>query len=225
MKKKLCFTLCLVICIVANAFPSVYYVFNNTDSPIEIAVMYRVSKNGFNGWVSDGWYKALPNEKVCVATSSKMSKSNTGIYVFARSSDGKREYYGYDGSGKQAATVYVIDKAFTIKNCDMDYVKSQYKNAYTVKMKFYPNKTIGLLQHRAPEQTIIIEASEVSREKTMDGKKWYYYVDLNTELPSQFLWTNTDNNYTEPVPGCLEWLKKNGYKQHGNWGRWYKIVK
>ena len=65
----------------------------------------------------------------------------------------------------------------------------------------------------------------LSRAKTNDGKKWIYFVDLNRELPSQYKWIGVDNNFTEPVEGALEWLKRNGYKYSEKYSSWYKVVK
>lgn len=229
MKKTLLCLLTLFISLGVKALPFTVDIQNNTTEPLNICIMYYSEKDGFNGWVSEGWFKILPNEKRTVGTSISISKKGKGIYVYAKSLDGKKEYYGKDGMARNdnQAYAYVTNEIFNIKNCGYDYNKD-IKGAYKVNMLFFPfDKRTDLLgiDHYKFQQVFSIDFTMLSRAKTNDGKKWIYFVDLNRELPSQYKWIGVDNNFTEPVEGALEWLKRNGYKYSEKYSSWYKVVK
>ena len=228
--KKLFFLLILtVLSLGLKALPFIVEIHNNTSEPLNVCIMYYSEKDGFSGWVSEGWYNILPNEKRTVGTSISISKKGKGIYVFAHTLDGKKEYYGKDGMARNPnqSYAYVTNQPFCIKNCGYDYNKDT-KGAYKVNMLFFPfDKKTDLLgiDHYKYQQVFYIDFTMISRAKTNDGKKWIYFVDLNRELPSQYKWIDVDNNYTEPVDGAIEWLKRNGYKYSEKHSSWYKVVK
>lgn len=91
------------------------YATNNTDEPIWVATVTYQKNGSFSGYVSNGWYKIIPGErKNC---GGKLRDGDNTFYIHAHNESGSKW-----GSEKY----FAVDKvnAFSIQNCDMEYVLS-----------------------------------------------------------------------------------------------------
>lgn len=109
--KKILFLMLLVASMTSKA--QVYFK-NNYDKPVYVAVAYYMSTSDYKGWVSSGWYKAEPGDKVQLIG----YLPNSYIYYYAETTDNTKTF-----DGETSFLVHPTD-AFTIKNADMDYVKT-----------------------------------------------------------------------------------------------------
>jgi uncharacterized membrane protein len=109
MKKLLVF-LFLIFC--SASFAQIY-VTNKTNEPIWVAIVTYQNGKSFTGYVSKGWYKVIPGERVNCG--GVLSNGDNTYYVHAHNSSWTRSW------GKDH--YFAIDKtnAFRIENCDMKY--------------------------------------------------------------------------------------------------------
>lgn len=90
------------------------YVTNKTEEPIWVATVTYQKNSGFSGYVSNGWYKVIPGErKNC---GGKLKDGDNTYYVHANNASGTKTW------GNES--YFAVDKtdAFSIQNCDLDYV-------------------------------------------------------------------------------------------------------
>lgn len=109
--KKFLLIIILLISITSKAQVSFK---NNYTKPVNIAIAWYHNAKDFKGWYSKGWFKVEPGEKIQVLS----YLPNCNIYYYAKTTDGTKIF-----DGKQSFLVNPSD-AFTIKNADMEYVKS-----------------------------------------------------------------------------------------------------
>ena len=99
----------------SNSIFGQIYATNNTDEPIWVATVTYQKNGSFSGYVSNGWYKIIPGErKNC---GGKLRDGDNTYYIHAHNESGSKW-----GSEKY----FAVDKvnAFSIQNCDMEYVLS-----------------------------------------------------------------------------------------------------
>ncbi len=95
-----------------NLFAQIY-VTNRTNEPVWVSTVTYEKNNGFNGYVSNGWYKIIPGErKNC---GGKLYGGENVYFVHAHTK-GYARTWGNDH-------YFAVDKvnAFRIENCDMKY--------------------------------------------------------------------------------------------------------
>jgi hypothetical protein len=109
-------TLLLILFIAfSNSIFAQIYATNKTDEPIWVATVTYQKNGSFSGYVSNGYYKIIPGErKNC---GGKLRDGDNTYYIHAHNASG-----GKWGTEKY----FAVDKenAFTIQNCDMEYVLS-----------------------------------------------------------------------------------------------------
>jgi hypothetical protein len=109
-------TLLLVLFIAfSNSIFAQIYATNKTDEPIWVATVTYQKNGSFSGYVSNGWYKIIPGERINCG--GKLRDGDNTYYIHAHNESGSKW-----GSEKY----FAVDKvnAFTIQNCDMEYVLS-----------------------------------------------------------------------------------------------------
>lgn len=96
------------------------YVENMTREPIEVAfgMQYRSQNNNY--WFTKGWYVLEPGQKIRL---HETIGTNPNIYYYAKSTISGLVYSGKDN-------LLVSKNAFTIKNADMEYQKTQNNEYY-----------------------------------------------------------------------------------------------
>lgn len=66
-----------------------FYVQNNCNRNVRVAVHYYVAENGSGTWRDGGWYTFVPNEKAYLVPSTSRN-----IYIYAETSDGLSKWSG-----------------------------------------------------------------------------------------------------------------------------------
>jgi hypothetical protein len=99
----------------SNSIFAQIYATNKTDEPIWVATVTYQKNGSFSGYVSNGWYKIIPGERINCG--GKLRDGDNTYYIHAHNESGSKW-----GSEKY----FAVDKvnAFTIQNCDMEYVLS-----------------------------------------------------------------------------------------------------
>lgn len=105
--------LVFAILIVTNSHSQVE-VTNNCDLPITVAIAYYKSTKSYSGWVSEGWWSLEPGE---TKTLGSFLKNGENTYYIHAHTAGYANVWGND----EQLAVNSTD-AFTIKNCDKEYV-------------------------------------------------------------------------------------------------------
>jgi uncharacterized membrane protein len=93
---------------------------NNTNEPVIVTFAMQSNVRGFNGWISQGWYTVNPREKVMLSSSAGV---NDNVYYYAITPHGYREF-----KGDQPFLTNKDGSTSTIRNADMEYVKSENPN-------------------------------------------------------------------------------------------------
>lgn len=106
----------LAILVVSSAQSQVR-VENDSQQPVWVAIAYYESNSNFSGWVSTGWWKIIPGETKTCGGSFLKDGENT-YYLHAHS-----EGYAMTWGDEINLAVNKVD-AFTLQNCDKDYVLS-----------------------------------------------------------------------------------------------------
>jgi uncharacterized membrane protein len=113
MRKLFLITLMILI---SQNYKSQIYFKNNTEKPVFVALVHYRSWSDFKGWVSDGWFYVLPNEKKEILGYNPFGQY---IYYYAQTKDATQKF-----EGKHSFLVHPND-SFKIVNADKDYVKEE----------------------------------------------------------------------------------------------------
>lgn len=143
--KRFLFVAFFFLCSIHFSYSQVYFT-NGSSSPIFMAFAYYLDANSYSGWMSKGWYKVEPGEKIQLLS----YMYNGDFYYCAQGTDGTK----YNGDHSFLVNE---DDAFTIKNADHQYVKDNFPSYSWRKMRKVAIKKRGFDLVTHPTHVITFE--------------------------------------------------------------------
>lgn len=120
----------LLVLLSYNIFSQSIWIENRFNEPLYVCIAYHTSKDGWTGYVSEGWWRVIPGEKKAIVPISKIDFDI--IYLYACNNEPSDPSYQLTDR-EYGEDIYVnMDGPFVIKNCRSDYVAKEHPEYTTV---------------------------------------------------------------------------------------------
>ena len=107
-----------------NSFSQSIWIENLFDEPLYVCIGYHTSKDGWNGYVSQGWWRVIPGEKKAIVPISNINFYI--VYVYACTKKQSDPSYQLISRDDEEFMYVNKDGSFVIKNCFSDYVVNEH---------------------------------------------------------------------------------------------------
>lgn len=129
--KKIVF-LGLLLLLSYNIFCQSIWIENRFNEPLYVCIGYHTNKDGWTGYVSEGWWRVIPGEKKAIVPISKIDVDIIYLYACTNTKEPSDPWYRLTDR-EYGENIYVnMDGPFVIKNCRSDYVAKEHPEYTTV---------------------------------------------------------------------------------------------